>query len=1153
MSGLFGNLGGQNKPAVSGLFGNSATTAPASTTKPAPVFGSVTPSVPQNQNSSLFGSTAAQPQQAGIGFGNPPATTTSQSTAIFGGSLGATPAFGNTGQSKPNLFGGAQTNTTSQSTGLFGGGAGATPAFGNVGTANAASNPPAGNSLFGGLGSNTSQSQPGQQSIGGSLFSSTFGAPPQGQTQQQQSQPQSSGSLSQSTTAPSQSAYFDHLLERGKKRNRQQNDAGQFNELPSLQLGLGDIARKVRNLGASGAPIAQARDSKAHYLLAASGVSTGAALKDLNSFKAQAGIGAAVSSQAADTDVDTYIANLQSQSTLAMIAEGLEQSKRDFDTFLEDNVQMEWDAQRKRIYEHLGLSKPHEDIDGEHNSPNPAVRGAFGKSSRRNRLGGTTNGAGMSLRGANMGRSVIGTPSNSRFGRSHAGADTGDKSGPGAQPENPLTRGKQEKFAEKVRGLNTARDRDWTYAILAQFSEVESQSGTDTSQQYVDAYKALMNITGEVATERPTDPGSIRERQYAKAYLDDSTNTADSIHIRKRILSGSLKFLENKFLLDVQNAVDKNRQEAAPGGVPSIISTVRAYITLRANRKELCKNPDLLQIVGDDYCWVVVFYLLRAGLNSEAVNYVKERERAFRAFDRRFLEYITAYAKDPERRLPREKQQSCSNEFKNRMQNPDLDPYRQACNKIVGRCDLGRRTLGELTQGMDDWVWLQFNLARETNRVEDSAGEAFGLDELRSTMAEIGKKHFPLGTEGTNGFTVFFFLQILAGMFEEAVSYLYQHNYVSAVHFAIALSYYGLLRASDFATSGSEILTFTTRNKPQLNFARMIGLYTMDFRAAKSDVAVEYLILIALNADLPGQLGQTHTDVCQEALRELVLETREFASLIGDIRNDGQRIKGAIERRLRLVKLQSDNDFLRKVTINAAHVADSNGRMTDAVLLYYLSNEMSKAFDAVLRVVFEYLATDLGTSATIEPLKPRATDTQANAPTNSSLSLLATEDPLQLGEAFKQLRERWGDVNNYTTQTMEQDALLNVQLLMVKAKRLVEAGNWGAALDCMTQSNILPLSAKGNTAAIRQSVTNMNQWDYIMRNAGNFILWAILCCGKQREVIMQRQYENAQSKNVADDLLQKARDLMVFAGLVRYKLSPRVYEALAEVGQDVGV
>jgi hypothetical protein len=63
-------------------------------------------------------------------------------------------------------------------------------------------------------------------------------------------------------------------------------------------------------------------------------------------------------------------------------------------------------------------------------------------------------------------------------------------------------------------------------------------------------------------------------------------------------------------------------------------------------------------------------------------------------------------------------------------------------------------------------------------------------------------------------------LQILGGMFEQAVAYLGTYSPVTAVHFAIALAYYGLLRVSDFYASGEEI-----RKEPRhIPFDEQFGL-----------------------------------------------------------------------------------------------------------------------------------------------------------------------------------------------------------------------------------------------------------------------------------------------------------------------------------------
>jgi nuclear pore complex protein Nup93 len=166
-----------------------------------------------------------------------------------------------------------------------------------------------------------------------------------------------------------------------------------------------------------------------------------------------------------------------------MIQEGLEQSKRDFDTFLENHVQMEWDAQRRRIYEHLGLAKPAERLDeSQADGASPAARGAFGKSSRRSRLGQST--AGMSFRASNMSKSVIGTPNARSFGRSTSASDSSDKPALPPQQENRFTRDKQEKFAYKVQELNEARNSGQVYPVLKHFAEVESSSSVDVSKKF---------------------------------------------------------------------------------------------------------------------------------------------------------------------------------------------------------------------------------------------------------------------------------------------------------------------------------------------------------------------------------------------------------------------------------------------------------------------------------------------------------------------------------------------------------------------------------------------------------------------------------------------------------------------------------------------
>lgn len=132
---------------------------------------------------------------------------------------------------------------------LFGGsnlGKPATPQssnlFGSTNTANVSGNSSTGatqgmqaSSLFGSQ--LQSQQQPGQSSL-------------LDQNQSQSNNGQTQGRVSAQSTQP---AFFNSLLERGRKRPLSaiaQN--GNFEDVPSLQLGLDDIRRKARELGAPG-------------------------------------------------------------------------------------------------------------------------------------------------------------------------------------------------------------------------------------------------------------------------------------------------------------------------------------------------------------------------------------------------------------------------------------------------------------------------------------------------------------------------------------------------------------------------------------------------------------------------------------------------------------------------------------------------------------------------------------------------------------------------------------------------------------------------------------------------------------------------------------------------------------------------------------
>ncbi len=994
--------------------------------------------------------------------------------------------FSNLGnsQNKPSLFGG-QTAGSQSGTSLFGGLNAAKPAQPTSNLFSSQTQPQSqqpqqqiqgGGGLFGSLGSN-SQAPQQQQAQNSTLFGAlgSTSQPPKQQPQTTslfsslgaQNKPHSQAGLvgpSSDLQTPQQQtqqsgAYFDSLLEKSRKRAHGETA---LEDLPSLQLGLGDLRQRIKRLG----PAVQDRDAdgRAHYLLAASGVDPSSTVRELSYFDSQpARVERSHPSAPLDTDIEGYLASLQSQTTLSMIADGLARSVRDFDNFLEDNVTMEWDAQRKRIYQHFGI-QPRDGLHtGEGESSlglGSADQGGFGRSRRSKsqplkgpRGMGMSNGSAFGR--SSMLRSVIGTPGPIGTGQIPPFTDVerkteGGGGNLGTDPDDRFQREKEGRFADKVQRLNAARLQQRGYPVLQEFAAVEGQSGDQHAEHIVNAYNAVRAVTGEhQESESLSEILPMKERQFAKAYIDEMSDSPSSIQIRKMIIAGANHHLEKRFFHDLEAMIAKNPREANLGGVPNVTSKVRAYIRLRAANKDLVPENIDLQMLGEDFVWALVFFLLRSGHTKEAVEYVASNAVAFRTIDRNFITYITNYHKSKEKRLPRELQDRINNEYNQRVRiapEHSIDPFRMACYKVIGRCEIEKRDLGSLYSSMEDWVWLQFNLAREVNRMGEIATEVYGLSEVQTTIKGIGARHFSKGgADQSGGFGVYFYLQILAGLYEDAVKYLYTFQYVEGVHFAIALDYYGLLRVSDLSAPAGELLTHSTRGFPQINFSYMIGHYTRDFRAANVVAAVDYLVLICLNRDLPGDAGAQQTEQCYEALRELVLESREYAQLLGDVRSDGQRVKGAVEERIKLIGLIDADDFMRTVIVQAASIADDNGRTTDSVLLYHLAGEYDNVMTIVNRALSDAIAVDVGQDTL--PFLPRRADTEdvAAQQPGGSLSLTAVDDPVALAKNMSTLYSNNSSYANKVSPKSKETCTLLMKIHAAKVKAQDE--KWTEVLD----------------------------------------------------------------------------------------------------------
>jgi nuclear pore complex protein Nup93 len=216
-------------------------------------------------------------------------------------------------------------------------------------------------------------------------------------------------------------------------------------------------------------------------LLAASGISPGHALRDLKALDSQTAASSPFKqADSFDPDNEKFMRNIQQRGRQAMVAESLACIHREFDSFLEEKVNLNWDEQRRKIFQHFGLSPKDEIVD-----ENTVSKGSFRRTTRQSKHGihppgpsGTRSVFGRSA----LEKSVIGPPGNPLAG-SQLFLDPNDRTDT-ANNQSPDTRFLREKmgyFADKVRRLNGSRLEDRPFPVFHEFAAVEEHAGGDVS------------------------------------------------------------------------------------------------------------------------------------------------------------------------------------------------------------------------------------------------------------------------------------------------------------------------------------------------------------------------------------------------------------------------------------------------------------------------------------------------------------------------------------------------------------------------------------------------------------------------------------------------------------------------------------------------
>lgn len=473
----------------------------------------------------------------------------------------------------------------------------------------------------------------------------------------------------------------------------------------------------------------------------------------------------------------------------------------------------------------------------------------------------------------------------------------------------PMAEKRAQAYAKVVIELNETRARKGGNFDLARHF-YENVSPHLDSPQLVDAWdfcRDLLLSTGDADVFSAPSVTSLEDCQ------------------RKTVLKARA-FLERLFLRFIDRTIAHFPRDAMAGGRPAIVDRVRAFVNVVQRR-----IPENVRLECDSGVpvFALTLYLVRVGQWNEAVAVARASLDKFGSL----AAHMAAFLENGFE-LPAAARAQLQSEYAQRAVLADQDPFRLALMKIIGRCDLRRKSAHPLiTQTTEDYVWLQLWLATASS---GPSSAEYTLRDLQRLVTGFGPKHFA---------NELLYLQVLlwTAQPERAIAYLYVQPYrTDAIHLAICYAYHRALaiapgtecRVGEMAVEeeNSGILTRVGDGYAVL-FGKLVSRYAQQLASVDRSLAMHYALLQTLADD--------HVD-----LLPFVNASGDYEYWFGRIRADGTRESG---------KLDPYRDLLRQPIerlIEAA--ADKAGTVADQIHLLSLAGR----WEHILNLLIERLLKD---------------------------------------------------------------------------------------------------------------------------------------------------------------------------------------------------
>ncbi|CAO3610843.1 unnamed protein product [Cunninghamella blakesleeana] len=713
-----------------------------------------------------------------------------------------------------------------------------------------------------------------------------------------------------------------------------------------------------------------------------------------------------------------------------------------------------------------------------------------------------------------------------------------------------LTREEEEykinKYFTDITNLNQARLKKKNFALIKSFKHIDQPVNTSKGQHRA---KDIWNLIDKLTNESESTPKDKTQGKFIKSYLTQPYDSYDAIQTRYHLIKATKSWLEEQSYQFIDEELLKRAREIKPGGNPSFINRLKAFINI-AFKTSGEWTDRRLEIVNKLPVWTYLYMMLRCGQEQLALEVVDQNADWYKS-EPNFVSYLREYLSNADKCISKETHENVLKDYQ-RLEYSDrnIDPYKVLLLKIIGRCELNKKSVSDVIKTTEDYLWLQLTLIRENSDHNEIWQEQYTLCELQNLMLQYGAKRFdPTGSTPWTYFNVLF----ATGQYERGINYLYknEHTQLEAVHFAIALMYYGLLRVpQEPLKNGVDLLVMEEDNtKATFNFSRLIYQHIQKYNKEYPKLSLQYLFLFTLYSTKNGYSNDLLVSLARSYVRDVVISTDDYQSILGVSTIEKGRQFGYLDEYIGLLDIKNEAEYYQILLKPLANDYSERGRYISGVHVSEVAGDyqfvvdiLNRQLGNVLRRPTHTVHMDIKKRKNYPHLYMDIDHHQKNYYENQTMDLPELIDfTLSTMERY----EKYQHISKSIPDNKKRSIYALVHF--VRGRDLYDKSEYDKALQVIGQSGVIPVSTNQN---LRNIVDQFKKLDEkICNNIPDVLL-----------IILDMLYKNWQSYIQTDEKLQpminqalksienQVRSIFLFVGMIQLKIPTDTNKKLNRFG-----